>query len=184
MYNSLNTGRYGTVIIVDLEGAFDATWCKDLIFKLYHSGIKGGLILPNNFLTDRMSRNIVNGYFSEWFPTTIGLPQGSILRPILFFCLHGKFISRSKNVSILWQFFLSHFRGNKWKWCTPPNESKFADYNHLWRTSSNIINLESSLQSDLKMINWCHKWIINLKKNKTKKTKNVLLFSGKHKGKS
>ena len=34
------------------------------------------------------------------------------------------------------------------------------------------------------MINWCHKWIINLKKNKTKKTKNVLLFSGKHKGKS
>ena len=57
MYNSLNTGRYGTVIIVDLEGAFDATWCKDLIFKLYHSGIKGGLILPNNFLTENVKKH-------------------------------------------------------------------------------------------------------------------------------
>ena len=64
---------------------------------------------------------------------------------------------------------------------TPLNESKFADDHHLWRTSSNISDLKSCLQSDLKMINcWCHKWRINL----TLKRTNVLLFNGKHKGKS
>ena len=56
-----------------------------VIYKLYHSGIIGGLlILLNNFLADRMSRNNVNGYVSEWFPTAIGLLQGSVLSPILF----------------------------------------------------------------------------------------------------
>ena len=85
MCDSLNTGRYGAALVADLEGAFDATWRKCLIYKLYHSGIKGGfLILLNTFLAERMSRNNVNGYVSEWFPTTIGLPQGSILTPISF----------------------------------------------------------------------------------------------------
>ena len=60
---------------------------------------------------------------------------------------------------------------------TPLNESKFADDHHLWRTSSNISDLKSCLQSDLKMINcWCHKWRINLNLKMT----NVLLFNGKH----
>ena len=102
---------HGAAIITDLEGAIDATWCKGLIYKLYHSGIKGDLlILLNNFLTDRLSRNNVNGYVSKWFPTTIGLPQGSILSPILFLVYTGDLLTDQKLVNfIVYIYIFSDF---------------------------------------------------------------------------
>ena len=107
MCDLLNTGRYRAVII-DLEGAFDATWRKDLIYNLYHSGIKGGLlILFNIFLTDRMSRNNVNCYVSEWFPTTIGLPQGSRLSSILFLVYTGDLPADPKRCCPFYDHFFS-----------------------------------------------------------------------------
>ena len=152
---------HGAAIITDLEGAIDATWCKGLIYKLYHSGIKGNLlILLNNFLTDRLSRNNVNGYVSKWFPTTIGLPQGSILSPILFLVYTGYLLTDQKKSCPFYDnsFSLNSETADKDD-VTTLNKSKFADDYHLWRTSSNITDLESSIQSNLKMINcWCHKW--------------------------
>ena len=167
--------RYGAAII-------DPTWHKGLIHKLYHSGIKGGLlILLSNFLTDRISRNNVNGYTSEWFPITISLPQGLILSPILFLVCIGDLSADPKTSCPFYDnsFSLTSETTNK-NDVTPLNESKFADDYHLWRTSSNITELETFLQSDLKIINcWCHKWRINLNLKKMK----VLLFNGKHKRK-
>ena len=56
----------------DLQGAFEATWPKGLVYKLYSSGISHGLPTTlKNFFTDRMSRNNINGYISEWFSTKI-----------------------------------------------------------------------------------------------------------------
>ena len=127
---------------------------KGLIYKLYHSKIKGGLlILLNNFLTDKMSRNYVNGDISEQFPTTIGLPQGSIPSPILFLVYTGG-LSADPRKACLYDnsFSLTSETTNK-NDVTPLNESKFADGHHLWRTSANVTDLESSLQSGLKMIN-------------------------------
>ena len=152
MCDPLNTHRYGAAIIADLEGAFDAAWRKGLIYKLYHSGIKGGLlILLNNFLTGRMSRNNVNGYVNEWFPTTTGLPQGSILNPILF--VYTGDLSADPKQHCLYDNYFSLSSGTTNKNdVNSINESKFADDYHLWRTSS-VTDLESCLQSDLKMIN-------------------------------
>ena len=167
-------------IIADLDGAVDATWCKGLICKLYHPGIKGGIvILLNNFLTYRMSRSNVSGYASEGFPTTMSLPQGSTLSPIVFLVYSGH-LSADPKKSCLFDnyFFLTSETTNK-NDVTPLNESKFADDYHFWRRSSNITDLKSPLQSDLKMINCCcHEWRINLNLKKT----NVLLFNGQHKG--
>ena len=161
-------------IIADLDGAVDVTWCKGLICKLYHPGIKGGIvILPNNFLTDRMSRSNVSGYASEGFPTTISLSQGSPLSPIVFLVYIGDLLADpKKSCHFDNYFFLTSETTNK-NDVTPLNESKFADDYHFWRTSSNITDLKSPLQFDLKMINCCcHEWRTNLHLKKT----NVLQF--------
>ena len=131
---------HGTAIILDLEGAIDATWCKGLIYKLYHSGIKGDLlILLNNFLTDRLSRNNVNGYVSQWFPTTIGLPQGSILSPVLFLVYTGDLLTDRKKSCPFYDnsFSLDSETADK-NYVTPLNKSKFADDYYIWRTTSKI----------------------------------------------
>ena len=70
--------------MAELEGAFDATRRKGLIYKIYKAGVKGMLLtILDSYLTNRFSRNLVNGYASKGFESNYRLPQGSILSPVL-----------------------------------------------------------------------------------------------------
>ncbi|XP_014677546.1 PREDICTED: RNA-directed DNA polymerase from mobile element jockey-like [Priapulus caudatus] len=70
---------------VDLEGAFDSVWREAVVYKLADIGINGKLLLYiANYLTGRTARNLVNTYQSEWIKTELGVPQGSVISPILF----------------------------------------------------------------------------------------------------
>ena len=74
--------------MAELEGAFDATRRKGLIYKIYKAGVKGMLLtILDSYLTNRFSRNLVNGYASKWFESNYRLPQGSILSPVLLILL-------------------------------------------------------------------------------------------------
>ena len=44
MCETLNTRHHGAAVMTDLDGAFDATWRKCLIYKLYKAGVKGMLL--------------------------------------------------------------------------------------------------------------------------------------------
>ena len=62
MCETLNTRHYGAAVMADLEGTFDATWRKVFIYKIYKAGVKGMLLtILDSFLTNRFSRNLVNG---------------------------------------------------------------------------------------------------------------------------
>ena len=58
---------------------------KGLILKLKQSGISGNLLnLLCDFLRNRKQRVLLNGQVSDWSDVRAGVPQGSILGPLLF----------------------------------------------------------------------------------------------------
>ena len=121
---TFNTRQYEAAVLADLEGAFDATWRKGLIYKLYKACVKGMLLtILDIFLTHRFFRNLVNGYVSEWFKSSYGLPHGSILSPVLFLIFTGDLSADPAKSNLQLPNCPSKH---------PPNESKYADDYNLW----------------------------------------------------
>ena len=81
----LDKGGYICAIITDLSKAFDISNHNLLIANLGTNGFeKEALRYMKSFLTNRKQRVRVNKTFSECERITTSVPQGSILRPLLF----------------------------------------------------------------------------------------------------
>ena len=79
-------------IFLDILKAFDKVWHEGLMFKLKSYGIDGDLLkLFINYLEDRKGRVVLNGQDSFWKNILAGVPQGSVLGPILFLIYTNNF---------------------------------------------------------------------------------------------
>ena len=144
---------------LDISKAFDKVWHEGLIFKLETIGISGNLLnLFESFLSDRQQRVVLNGQHSKWAPVLAGVPQGSILGPLLFLIYINDLPNNLESLAKL-----------------------FADDTSLFSTVYDPHKSAKLLNDDLlKISDWAYKWKMLFNPDVTKQAQEVI-FSHKSK---
>ena len=134
------------VIFCDISEAFDRVWHKGLIFKLKQNDICGQLLSwIENYLSDRSQRVFIGSSYSRPERILAGVPQGSVLGPLLFLVY----------VNDITESLLSVVR-------------LFADDTSLACTTSNIADLQSILNHGIDIITkWSKQWLVTFNAAKT-----------------
>ena len=153
----IDTSMYGCGIFIDLKKAFDTVNHDILITKLEHYGVRGrSLDWFTSYLKDRSQYTSCNNARSEIKTISCGVPQGSVLGPLLFLI----YINDLPNISNKLKFYL------------------FADDTNIFYQCTNLDELQNVLNRELKKLTtWLNVNRLALNISKT----NFVIFAAKNK---
>ena len=144
-------------VYLDMSKAFDKVWHEGLIFKLKQNGVTGNLLkLLVSYLSNRKQRVVLNGMHSDWGSINSGVPQGSVLGPLLFL-VYINDIEKGIKSSIKF----------------------FADDTSLFSVVRDPNMSAEELNHDLKLISqWAYQWKMSFNPDPTKPAEEII-FSRK-----
>ena len=144
---SFNRREHVVAAFLDVEKAFDNVWHNGLRYKIFMLDLPTKMTRwLSDFLVGRVIQVNVNGFLSDKISLIAGVPQGSVLSPLLFLI----YVNNLPN---------PHHRQN--------SKSQFADGTALWAASKNVQFAAKRLRKDLrKLAKWCVKWRIKLNPKK------------------
>ncbi len=131
---TLDKRGIAAALLMDLSKAFDCLNHELLIAKLSAYGFSvSALRLIHSYLSERKQRVKINGSFSTWRETVIGVPQGSVLGPLLFNIYLNDLFMFVKDTQIC----------------------NYADDTTIYASANNIESVIKTLESDaLKITKW------------------------------
>ena len=145
--DSIDSRKATIGVFIDLAKAFDTIDHSILLTKLQHYGIRGiALNYFSNYLANRKQYVSIDGAQSKLASVVCGVPQGSILGPILFLL----YINDLNSVSSILKTIM------------------FADDTNLFLTGNDLITVERQFNNELVLINtWFQANLLSLNVSKT-----------------
>ena len=80
---SFNRGEHVVAAFLDIEKAFDNVWHNGLRYKIFLLDLPTKMTRLSDFLVGQVIQVNVNGFLSEKISPIVGVPQGSLLSPLL-----------------------------------------------------------------------------------------------------
>ena len=135
------------IVFCDIAKAFDRVWHKGLIYKLKMCGVGGALLdWFHDYLYERYQRVIIRGQKSELGLIRAGVPQGSVLGPLLF-------LVYINDITLV----------------TQTKMKLFADDTSVFIEFDENSNAEAVLNTDMDNIRqWADQWLVSFSPHKTK----------------
>ena len=144
IYKSFDPGLDVRAVFLDISKAFDKVWFQ---------GLSGNLLETlNDFLKDRKQRVVLNGQNSSWANVEAGVPQGSVIGPLLFLInINDLPDNLSTNVKL------------------------FADYTSLFSVVEGITTTSCDLNYDLNRVReWDFQWKMSFNPEPSKQAQEVI----------
>ena len=147
--NALRARKEVRVVALDISKAFDRVWHDGLMYKLECMGVSGPLLAwLRSFLSGRTQRVVINGVGSDFLPMNAGVPQGSVLAPLLFLVFINDLFVVVRNCLDI-----------------------FADDSTLWAIVPSVSSRKAtadSMSADLASIeSWAKRWLVTFNAGKT-----------------
>lgn len=143
---ALDSGKEVRAVFCDVSKAFDRVWHDGLVLKLKAAGVTGKVLAWfNSYLSNRKQRVILPGATSGWADIHAGVPQGSILGPLLFLLfINDIVLDIGSNIRL------------------------FADDTSLYIVVDNPVTAANCLNIDLETISkWAETWLVSFNPTKT-----------------
>ena len=143
---TIDEGKEVRAVFCDISKAFDRVWHHSLLFKLRRMGVIDPLLnWFESYLDQRFQRFVLEGSFLEYKEVKAGVPQGSILGPMLFLIYINDFV------------------------CDIDSSIKlFADDTTLYLIVEDPIPAANLMDGDLdKVQEWANTWLVKFNPQKT-----------------
>ena len=147
IYCAFEAGKEVRVVFLDISKAFDKVWHTGLLKKLEALGVRNPLLQWfESYLENRMQRVVVEGQSSEWEKVGSGVPQGSVLGPLLFLIYINDLTDELESCPFI-----------------------FADDTALFEVVDDPMDSGQLLNDDLTKISWwSDRWLVTMNPSKTR----------------